>query len=656
MINLLMKYETPVHLLTLKCVISQHVIDKVFDLAAIEEVVGEFVSLKKAGSDYKGLCPFHDDKHPSMSVSPSKGIFKCFSCGKGGNVVHFIMEHEGLTYPRAIRWLADKYHIQVDENEADLSAMEEDARKRDGLYASLEFARKYFQQQLEERQEGRVIYGPYLKERGIQAETIQRFGLGLSGLERTEFLEVALKNGYSPQQLFDAGLVKKVDEEMGVMESNLRDTYIQRIVFPIQNLSGKVLGFGGRIIKKDTKAPKYINSPETLVYEKRKVLYGLYQAKNEIRRSERCYVVEGYMDVISLSQSGIVNVVAVSGTAFTREQAKLLKRFASEVVLLFDGDEAGVGASLKHIAILLENDINVKVVLFPQGEDPDSFVQSNGSAAFLEYTEANAQDFVHLITTIKLKGKEQDPIAKTEAGRMIAANIARIPDPLKRAAYVSEASRILQWEERLLVNETNAIRAKELGQQDRIPAEVFPGPLPAEPVEETTKKNHQEYALLRSLILYADRPMNDEQDGARFIFDYLVEEEIWPETEEINQIFMDAFEHLQQHGSINELYFVRNPRSSVLAAEYISQPYRLSEGWKKNYSKVVPTEEKTYKQEIVENLNFLKLDKIEQAIRANHERMRGAEGEEEIRDLQLTDIRLQEMKRKISAVIGAVVL
>ena len=356
--------------------IPQAIIDKIFDVAPIEEVVGEYVTLKRAGANYKGLCPFHDDKNASMSVSPSKGIFKCFSCGQGGNIFQFIMEHEGLSYPLAIKLLADKFKIEIEEAQIDVNELKEEARIKEGVYACLEFARKHFYERLNDSQDGKVIYKPYLNERGINQQTIDKFQIGLSGTDKSHLLQEGLKNGYTALQLFDAGLVKKINDDAGILESNLRDTFIERIVFPIYNVSSKVLGFGGRIIKKDTKAPKYLNSPETVVYEKRKELYGLSISKNDIRIKDEVFLVEGYMDVVSLNQSGVENVVAASGTAFTEEQARLLKRFTHNITMLFDGDVAGVNASMKHVKTLLAADLNVKIALFPADEDPDSFIQN----------------------------------------------------------------------------------------------------------------------------------------------------------------------------------------------------------------------------------------------------------------------------------------
>lgn len=637
--------------------IPPHIIDKIFDAAAIEEVVGEYVSLKKAGANYKGLCPFHDDKHPSMSVSPSKGIFKCFSCGKGGNSVHFIMEHEGLSYPLALKFLADKYGIEIEEKDLNLEEIEEEGRRKDGLFASLEFAKNFFKERLHGHEQGRVVFKPYLKERGIREDAIENFGLGLSGLERTDLLNAGMARGFTAQQLFDAGLVKKIKEEEGVIESNLRDTFIERIVFPIHNISGKVLGFGGRIIRSDTKAPKYLNSPETSIYEKRKVLYGLHQAKNAIRKADRVYLVEGYMDVISLSQSGVENVVAVSGTAFTEEQARLLKRFTKNTVLLFDGDEAGVNASLKHIHTLLSNDMNAKVVLFPDGADPDSYIQQNGKQGFDEFVSSSSKNFVQFILDVKLKGKENDPLAKAEVARVVTENIAQIPDPLKRTAFVNEAAKLLDWNERSLVEETNKFRVHHLKQNKGEETPYVPQFDQVEHhQEQIDNKNYQEYDLLKSLILFADKEFDEELNVAQFIFKELDTEEMWPDTPEVKEIFDAARERLSTEEELSPEWFLRNPVSSRITADFMSSGYDLSEGWEERYEKFIKTEDDNYKKTVVENLNYIKLKKVELAIKKNQEELKIAETDEDIMIHQSIHLRLQDLKRKITDQIGAVVI
>ncbi len=643
---------------TLSLVIPPHIIDKIFDVAAIEEVVGEYVSLKKAGANYKGLCPFHDDKNPSMSVSPSKGIFKCFSCGQGGNVFHFVMEHEGLSYPLAVKFLADKYNIQIEESDLNITEIEEEGRRKDGIYAALEFAKNFFHERLMSGEDGRVIYKPYLQERGFREESLKKFSIGLSGTSRSDMLNAGLTKGFTAQQLFDAGLVKKIDDNQGVLESNLRDTFIERIVFPIINISNKVLGFGGRIIKTDVKAPKYLNSPESIVYEKRKELYGLNFAKNSIRKSETVYVVEGYMDVLSLSQSGVENVVAVSGTAFTEEQARLLKRFSTEAILLFDGDEAGINASLKHINTLLKFDINTKIVLFPADEDPDSFIQKHGKQGFDDYVAKEAKDFVNFIAAVKLKGKENDPVAKATVGRLITESIAHIPDPLKRAAFINEAATSLGWQERILIEETNKFRVSQLKQKNS-GSEVYVPSIASQPQEIEQKKdikNYQEYDLLKTLILFADKEFNEEANVANFIFKELEEEDLWPETPEVMEIFKLAKEHLSADGVLDQMFFVRNPLSSRIAADLISGGYTLSEGWESRYDKFIPTDEENYKKLVVENLNYLKLNKIDKAIKENQAKLKEELEDDDILNHQLVDIRLKELRKRIIDQIGTVVL
>jgi DNA primase len=656
--------------------IPQAIIDKIFDVAPIEEVVGEYVTLKRAGANYKGLCPFHDDKSPSMSVSPSKGIFKCFSCQQGGNVFQFVMEHEGLSYPLAIKHLADKYNIPIEEEDIDVSELKEESRIKDGVFSCLEFAKNHFFERLNESQDGKVVYKPYLIERGINQQTIDKFFIGLSGTTRTHLLDEGLKNGYTAQQLFDAGLVKKINEDQGAIESNLRDTFIERIVFPIYNVSGKVLGFGGRIIKKDTKAPKYLNSPETVVYEKRKQLYGLSISKNDIRVKDQAFLVEGYMDVVSLNQSGVENVVAASGTAFTEEQARLLKRFSHNITMLFDGDVAGVNASIKHVKTLLAADLNVNIALFPADEDPDSFIQKRGTAEFQSYVSEKSQNFVQLIAEVILGDNKHDPIKKAEAARKIAENIAVLPDPLKRAAFINETASFLEIPERILIDEVNKFKLdnrKVKEREDRREARQSEPDLPDGMVpdfdfspnfsEEFTpealhkdEKNYQEMDLLISLILYADREFDEDQNVAQYIFKELEEDEIWPVSDEYSQIFKDAHAYYEEHKVLNELYFIRNLDTSKLAAEVISPKYKLSIGWKEEYEKVVKTDEDNYKYKVVENLNYLKLKHIDILMKENQEELKIAETDEDILIYQNLHVNLQEIRKKITDQIGTVIL
>jgi DNA primase len=661
--------------------IPQAIIDKVFDAAPIEEVVGEYVSLKRAGANYKGLCPFHDDKNASMSVSPSKGIFKCFSCGQGGNIFQFIMEHEGISYPLAIKHLADKHNIPIEEGQIDVGELKEEARIKEGVYSCLEFAKNHFYERLNDSQDGKVIYKPYLTERGINQQTIDKFQIGLSGTTKNHLLDEGIKNGYGAQQLFDAGLVKKINDDGGIIESNLRDTFIERIVFPIFNVSGKVLGFGGRIIKKDTKAPKYLNSPETVVYEKRKELYGLSVAKNDIRVKDQVFLVEGYMDVVSLNQSGVENVVAASGTAFTEEQARLIKRFSHNITMLFDGDVAGVNASLKHISTLLGADLNVRVALFPEDEDPDSFIQKRGTAEFQGYVAEKAQNFIELIAEIKLGDNKNDPIKKTEAARSVAENIAAIPDPLKRAAFINESASLFDIPERILIDEVNKFKLDNRKQKDReirrearaeersnhgpglgpdLPPPDFGyvpdyGEMHTPPALQEDTKNYQEEELLKTLILHADKEFDEEQNVAEYIFKEFEEDEIWPVSEDLASIFKEAHEYLEEHKVLNELYFIRNPKTSKIAADILSFKHAVSPGWLENFEKVVPTADDNYKHQVVQNLNYLKLKHIEILMKENQENLKMAETEEDIIISLGIQSNLQEFRKKITDQIGNVI-
>jgi DNA primase len=653
--------------------ISQQVIDKIFDVAPIEEVVGEFVTLKRAGANYKGLCPFHDDKSPSMSVSPSKGIFKCFSCGEGGNIFQFIMQHEGLSYPLAIKFLAEKYNIEIEEGQIDVDELKEEARVKEGVYACLEFAKNHFYERLNSNQDGKVIYKPYLIERGINQQTIDEFHIGLSGTQRDHLLQEGIKNGYTSQQLYDAGLVKKINDDQGIIESNLRDTFLDRIVFPIFSVSGKVLGFGGRIIKKDTKAPKYLNSPETVVYEKRKELYGLSVCKQSIRKNDAVFLVEGYMDVVSLQQSGVDNVVAASGTAFTEEQARLIKRFTHNVTMLFDGDEAGVNASLKHVQTLLAADINVQVVLFPAEEDPDSFIQKRGSTAFHQYVSDTSKNFVELIQAVKLAKNPSDPIQKAEAARLVAENIAALPDPLKRAAFITETSNNLDIPERIIIAEVNKFRVNNRKLKDREERRVqhenksaIPeGPPPGFEYQPDYKqsnspdladhKNYQEEELLKTLILHADKEFSEEMTVAEFIFNEFEEEQIWPISKDISQIFRDAYAHLKEHKVLNELYFIRNAKSSKIAAEVLSVRHNLSKGWEDNYEKFIKSDQENYKSHVIDNLNYLKLKHIDLLMKENQEKLKIAESDDDIMVLQQIHDNLLKIRRKITDQSGTVI-
>lgn len=426
--------------------ITQKTIEEVINTAKVEDVVGDFVNLRRRGANLIGLCPFHDEKTPSFSVSPAKNIYKCFGCGEGGNPVQFIIRHENMSFPEAIRYLAQKYKIEVEETENTAEELEK-KEITDSLYIVNEFAKDYFSDTLFNREEGRTIGLSYFKERGLLEGTIKKFELGYSTNERDEFTTKAVSKKYNIDHL----------KTLGLTSQSGYDFFRSRVMFTIHNLSGKVVAFAGRTLSADKKQPKYINSPESEIYIKRNILYGLYHGKSAIRKQDECILVEGYMDVISLHQGGIENVVATSGTSLTFEQVRLLKRFTSNVKLLYDGDAAGIKAALRGLDILLEQDLNVRLVLLPDGHDPDSFLKEKGSADFNHFIEDNAEDFILFKTRILLSETKNDPVQKSIAMRDIMATIAKVSDVIKRSVYIKECSIRLDVSEQILVSEINKI-------------------------------------------------------------------------------------------------------------------------------------------------------------------------------------------------------
>ena len=439
--------------------ISRSTIDQVFDTARVEEVIGDFVNLKKSGSNYKGLSPFSDERTPSFMVSPVKQIWKDFSSGKGGNVVTFLMEHEHFTYPEAIKYLAKRYNIEIEETEQ-TDAQKEAADERESMYLVSEYAKNYFQKTMFETDQGKAIGLSYFKERGFTSETIKTFSLGYSLDEWTAFTDEALKQGYRLEYLEKTGLTITKGEKKF-------DRFKGRVMFPILSMSGRVLGFGGRILTNDKKAAKYLNSPESEIYHKSKILYGLYQAKKSMAKEDNCYLVEGYTDVIQFHQTGIKNVVASSGTALTSEQIRLINRLTKNITVLFDGDAAGIRASLRGIDLILEQGMNVRVCTFPEGEDPDSFAKKNTLDELKAYLEQNVQDFIQFKANVLVKDSKNDPIKKAEIIRDIVESISKIPDSIQREIYVRECAQIMDISEEVLFSTLAQIAKKELQEANK---------------------------------------------------------------------------------------------------------------------------------------------------------------------------------------------
>lgn len=547
--------------------ISKSTIEKVFETARVEEVIGDFVQLKKSGSNFKGLSPFTDERSPSFMVSPVKQIWKDFSSGKGGNAVSFIMEHEHFSYPEAIKYLAKKYGIEIEETEqSDEEKVK--ASEKESMYLVSSFAKDFFVQQLHETPQGKSIGLSYFKERGFTEQTIREFELGFSPDEWSAFTDHALKNSYQLTYLEKTGLsIVKEDKKF--------DRFKGRMMFPIHSMSGRILGFGGRIIKADKKAAKYLNSPESEIYHKSKILYGLYFAKQAIAKEDNCYLVEGYTDVIQLHQKGIKNVVASSGTALTPDQIRLINRLTKNITVLFDGDAAGIRASIRGIDLILEQGMNVKVCSFPDGEDPDSFAKANSTVEVKAYLEENATDFIQFKASLLAKESANDPIKKASLVKEIIESIGKIPNEIQQEIYVKESSRLLDISEEVLFNslaQLNAKERREQGRQQRKQAEKM-AVVPKDEVE-IVRKVDPKYELEKRILALLLKHGNEqahfrdavlEMDAdASFVFKEIqyeakVFEKIYKdlhddETEFSTPIFQKVYQKLIQYlGQNNEL-------------------------------------------------------------------------------------------------------
>ena len=480
--------------------ISRTTIDLVFETARVEEVIGDFVQLKKAGSNFKGLSPFSDERSPSFMVSPVKQIWKDFSSGKGGNAVAFLMEHEHFTYPEAIKYLAKKYNIEIEETEQ-TNEQKEQANERESLYLVSEYANTYFQNILHKTDQGKSIGLSYFKERGFTEETIKKFDLGYSLNDWSAFTDEAIKQGYKLEFLEKTGLTI-------VKEEKQFDRFKGRVLFPIKSMSGRVLGFGGRILTSDKKAAKYLNSPESDIYHKSKVLYGIYHAKQSIAKEDNCFLVEGYTDVIQFHQTGITNVVSSSGTALTPEQIRLINRLTKNITVLFDGDAAGIRASIRGIDLILEQGMNVKVCMFPDGEDPDSFAKQNTLEELSLFLEENAKDFIQFKASLLFEDSKNDPIKKAETVRDIVNSISKIPDRIKREIYIQECSRIMDISEEVLFSTLAQIGKKEhqeANKEYKREQKAFEVIKHKQPVQKIDVQYQLERKIIEILLLYGNK-------------------------------------------------------------------------------------------------------------------------------------------------------
>ena len=610
--------------------ILQKTIDDVKERVDIVEVISDFVQLKKAGRNYKALSPFTDEKTPSFFVSPSKGIFKCFSTGKGGDAINFVMDYDGLNYIEAIKYLANKYGIEILESE---QTQEEKLAhtERESLFIILNFAAAYFKDQLLNTSEGKSVGYGYFKERGFNETIIEKFDLGYSQEVWDGFYVAAKKAGYNEDLLEKAGLIIK-------KESKTYDRFRGRVMFPIHNVTGKVIAFGARTLKSDKSVPKYVNSPETEIYHKSHILYGIFQAKQAIRHEDNCFLVEGYTDVISLYQLGIHNVVASSGTSLTDEQIKLISRYTENVTVLFDGDKAGIKASLRGIDMILEKGLNVRAVVFPDGEDPDSYSTKLGATEFKKFLSEGSKDFISFKVSLYAEEAGKDPIKKAESIKEIVASIVKIPDPVKRAVYIKETARLLDMEERVLLTEQNKLligeKRKKESKQDYVE------PLPYENIEDVVKQREgislddiiisQERECLRLLVNYGNE---EAEEGLKWYHYYFSEtqediEYLDPLVGEIVDLYVDALENGK---IVDHEYFISNGSTDVknIAADFYFQKYHISENWGLKFDILVLEEQEMLSKVFQRNLNLLKYRKIQKKVEEELKRLNEAKDEQE---------------------------
>ena len=694
--------------------IDQPTIDRILDAANIVDVVSEFVTLRKRGVNYVGLCPFHDDKSPSFYVSPAKNICKCFACGEGGTAVHFIMKHEQLGYFDALRFLAKKYNIEIQERE--LSDEEKRIRSdRESMFIVNAWAQQYFSQMLHEHVEGKTVGMRYFIERGFREDTIRKFQLGYSLDQRDALYQQALRKGY--KYLEKTGLV------IAYENGNVNDRFRGRVIFPVHSLSGKVVAFGGRVLKKDEKTAKYVNSPESPIYHKSNELYGIYFAKQAIVKADRCYLVEGYTDVISMHQSGVENVVASSGTALTHGQIRLIHRFTNNITVLYDGDAAGIKAAIRGIDLLLDEGMNVKVVLLPDGEDPDSFARSHSATEFTEFIRQHETDFIRFKTKLLLADAGNDPVKRAALIGDIIRTIAIVPDDITRTIYIRECSAMMEIDEQVVLNQVNKQRlskneqkpsvlvtnrstteilppdysiAEPSGQMQEVPVATaepvsdqlppdFPPPPeeefsgsnempeipPSAPVEETQVMTRQrspyeafEIALLRYVVRYGERVLYDYVDEetkerivmrvAEFIRDDLERDDLSFYTPIFKQMLDEAANRCGEETFIAHRYFLSHPDPLVsrVAANLMSEKYQLSKYHFK--FREVEQEEDKLDQLVVRDLFAFKEAYIMRQLKEKQEQLKqlSSADPEQIMTVMKEIAQLNEIKKVLSKELG----
>jgi DNA primase len=642
--------------------ISPNTIQQIQSRIDIIEIVGSFVKLKKRGTNYLGVCPFHNEKTPSFTVSPAKEIYKCFGCGRSGNAIGFIMEHEKYTYVEALRWLAQKYNVEIEES---IVSPEQQLIRQsaESLFIINNFAQEFFSNVLMNTEEGRDIGFSYLKERGFREDIIKKFQLGFNPEARDQFTQAAVKAQYNTELLQKSGLVVMRNEQ-------LADNYRGRIIFPIHNQSGKVLGFGARVLKTTDRAPKYINTPENEIYVKSKILYGSYFARQAIDKADECLLVEGYTDVVSLHQAGIENVVASGGTSLTPDQLRLIKKYTNNLTIIYDGDSAGIKAALRGLDLAIEERLNVKLVLIPDKEDPDSYVNKVGAAAFIEFIAANKKDFILFQLEVMLKDAGSDSTKKSALVNQIAETISKInktEDFTKQQDYIRQCSEILKIEEsglHALVNkfirdkitrdETRQTRADELA------AETYVAPEIDEANLLLSKDEQQEKAMVRSLIEFGVYAWDENHSVAEYIFKEMEENNL---EEMINNItlihLIKLYKKWYDEGlepDAKTFLYSEDMELSRFVVNLMDFPYEISPNWKEFYEGKISSREDLYREEVYSTLNYLKLRKTKRLIAENQlELEHSTDTDKQMELLQVHQI-LKQIEIELTKIIGTVII
>ncbi|MBW8049093.1 MAG: DNA primase [Cytophagales bacterium] len=624
--------------------ISKKTVDQIHNAIDIVDVINDFVPLKRKGKDMKALCPFHNEKTPSFSVSAARGIFKCFGCGKGGDAISFIKEYQGFSYYEALKYLANKYGIQVEEDEF----TDEDLKQQseiESLYIVMSYACKYYQELLFEHPEGKSIGMTYLKERGYNEKTIRDFQLGYSLNQWDAFSVVALKNGHSADMLEKAGLIIR-------KEAKQYDRFRERLIFPIHNQAGKVIAFGARILKSAKDQPKYVNSPETEIYSKSKVLYGIYQAKQAIRQEDNCYLVEGYTDVISLHQAGIHHVVASSGTSLTEDQVRLIARFSKNITILYDGDEAGIKASIRGVDMILEAGLNVKIIMFPEDEDPDSYLNKKGTSDFKAYLLNNQKNFITFITEFYLKDAGNDPAKKAQTIREVVTSISKIPGPTERTIFLKECSKLLEIDENTLAYELH----KKLGEKRKA---SFPHEFPTKEAGKDDPEEDiflYEGELIKFMMLYASFKIDEKRKFIEYVLEQIEGLEFL--TPVYSKMLNIIKSELGKGNIPDENFFLKNEDEGIKneAINLLSEQDVVSENWKKKHKIDVPEDKDILASITHKTIQRLKMRYVQKWEHENKSEMQKTANTKEIEQLQKVHLKLKEDERKIASELGNIVV